>query len=80
MGFLICKPGCDLPVHGIDGGDTGLDHFLGVDARVWVDGLSLDIKEILSQHCRPVIDGLAGSVEHTTEHVLRHWGLENVTW
>ena len=78
--YSTWRLGLAEPVHGIDGGDTGLNHFLGVDAGVRVDGLTLDIKEILSKHRRPVIDGLAGSVEHTAEHVLGHGGLENVTW
>jgi hypothetical protein len=30
----------DKPVHGINGGNTSLNHLLGVDARIWIDGLS----------------------------------------
>lgn len=27
-------------VHAVDGGDAGLDHLLGVDTALWVDGLA----------------------------------------
>jgi len=59
-------------VHGINGGDTSLDHFLRVDTLVWVDRLSRDIEEILSEYAWSLVDRLSGSVENTAEHVLAH--------
>mmetsp|Transcript_8400 Transcript_8400/g.12793 ORF Transcript_8400/g.12793 Transcript_8400/m.12793 type:complete len:334 (+) Transcript_8400:495-1496(+) len=58
--------------HGIDGGDTSLDHLLGVDPLVGVDGLTLDVEELLSQHGRALIDGVSGPVEHATQHLHTH--------
>lgn len=65
-------------VHHIDGRDTGLDHLLGVDTRPGVDGLALDVQEILSQNWGSLVDGLAGTVEHTAQHILRHGRAQNV--
>lgn len=44
---------------------TGLDHFLRVDTGPGVDGLTLDVQEVLSQDGGTFVDGLAGSVEYT---------------
>lgn len=52
-------------VHHVDSGDTGLDHFLRVDTGPGVDGLALDIQEVLSQDWGTLVDGLAGAVEYT---------------
>lgn len=41
-------------IHHVDGGDTGLDHFLWVDTRPGIDGLTLDVQEILSQNWGPL--------------------------
>ena len=40
-------------VHGIDGGDAGLDHLLRVGALCRVDGGPVDVQEGLSQDLRP---------------------------
>jgi hypothetical protein len=41
--------------------------------------LTHDVEEVLGQDLGALVDGLAGTVEHTTEHVLGHRGSENVT-
>lgn len=45
---------------------TSLDHFLWVDTRPGVDGLTLDIQVVLGQDWGTFIDGLSGAVEDTT--------------
>uniref|UniRef100_A0A2M4D215 Putative secreted protein n=1 Tax=Anopheles darlingi TaxID=43151 RepID=A0A2M4D215_ANODA len=52
-------------VHHIDGRDTGLNHFLGVDTGPRVDRLTLDVEEIFCQNWRSLVDGLTGAVEYT---------------
>lgn len=66
-------------VHSVDSGDSSLDHLLWVDTLSWVNWLSLDIKEILSQDIWSLVNWLSRSVEDTSEHVLRDWHLENLS-
>eukprot|EP00050_Salpingoeca_kvevrii_P005899 m.286285 g.286285 ORF g.286285 m.286285 type:complete len:410 (+) comp11542_c0_seq1:188-1417(+) len=66
-------------VHRVNGRDTGLDHLLGVDAAVGVDGLAVDVEEVVSKDTGALVDGLAGAVEDAAKHVLRDRRLENVT-
>ena len=65
--------------HGINGRNTSLDHFFGVDTSTRVDGLTLDVKELLSQNGGSTINGLSGSVEHTAQNILGHGNTENVS-
>lgn len=65
--------------HGVNGRDTGLDHLLRVNASTRVDRLTLDVEELLSQHGGSTINGLSGSVENTTQNILRHGDTENVS-
>jgi len=57
-------------VHGVNGADTGGDHLLGVDTRVWVDGRTVDVEVVLGQDLGALVNGAAGTVEDTTKHVL----------
>lgn len=57
-------------VHGVDGGDTGGDHLLGVHTRVRVDGRTVDVQVVLRQDLGALVDGATGTVEDTTKHVL----------
>ncbi len=66
-------------VHDVDAGDAGLDHLLRIDTRVRVDGLPLDVQEVLGQDGRALVDGLAGTVEDAAQHVLRDRGTKNVS-
>jgi hypothetical protein len=66
-------------IHAINGRDTSLDHLTWVDTRVWVDGLTLNIQEILSKNGGTLIDGLSGAVENTTSHILGNGKSHNVT-
>ena len=65
-------------VHDVDSRDARLDHFLRVDTRVGIDGLTLDIQVILSHDGGPLVNGFSGSVENSAEHVFRNWGSQNV--
>lgn len=65
--------------HGVDGGDTRLDHFLRVHSRAWVDWLTLDIEELLCEHWGSVVDWVTGSIEGSTKHFNAHWHPEYVT-
>mmetsp|Transcript_30950 Transcript_30950/g.71336 ORF Transcript_30950/g.71336 Transcript_30950/m.71336 type:complete len:336 (-) Transcript_30950:51-1058(-) len=66
-------------VHGINGGDSSLDHLLRVGALGRVDGLTSDVVVILCQDIGTLVNGLAGTVENTAKHVLRHRNLERLT-
>jgi len=52
-------------VHAVNGGQTSLNHFLRVDTGERVDGLTLDVQEVLGQDGGTLVDGLTGSVENT---------------
>lgn len=65
-------------VHAVNGRDTGLDHLLGVRAHLRVDGLTVDVKEVLRQHSGALVDGLAGAVEDAAKHVIGDRRGENV--
>jgi hypothetical protein len=59
-------------VHGVDGRDTGGDHFFGVHldslvmryldknthaySRVWVDRTAVDVEVVLCEHLRALVD------------------------
>ena len=81
-------------VHGVDGGDTGGDHFFWVDltvsaivwqagdvaySRVGVDGTAVDIQVVFGQHLGTLIDGSSGTIEDTSQHVLGDAELQAVT-
>jgi hypothetical protein len=57
-------------VHAVNGGDAGLDHLLGVRAHLRVDGLAVDVEEVLRQDGGALVDGLARSVEDAAKHVI----------
>ena len=61
-----------------DGRDSGLHHLLRVDPGVGVDGLALDVEEVLGHDRGPLVDGLAGPVEDAAHHVLGHGRAEDV--
>mmetsp|Transcript_9925 Transcript_9925/g.23506 ORF Transcript_9925/g.23506 Transcript_9925/m.23506 type:complete len:392 (-) Transcript_9925:217-1392(-) len=65
-------------VHDVDGGDTGLDHGLGVVTGGGVDGLSVDVEVGLRHDLGRGIDDLAGSVEGSAKHFLGNSHLQNV--
>jgi hypothetical protein len=81
-------------VHGVDGRDTCGDHLLGVDlitldstssmcqkvsyTRVGVDGATVDVKVVLSEHLGTLVDGLSRSIEDTAQHVLGDTKLQAV--
>jgi len=51
---------------------------LGTYARVRVDGTSVDVKVVFSEHLRALVDGLSRTIEDTTQHVLGHTKLQAV--
>lgn len=65
--------------HRIDGRDTSLDHFSGVLSHVGVNGLTLDIEELLSEHRRTLVDGETGTIEGSTKHLDTHRHAHDIT-
>lgn len=65
--------------HGINGRDTGLDHLLWIDSLIWINGLSLDIEELLGEYWRALIDWRSGTIEHSTKHFNTHGHAEDIT-
>lgn len=65
--------------HCVDGRDTSLDHLLWIDSLKWINWLTLDIKELLCEHRRSLIDWVTGSIEHSSEHFDTHWHSQDVT-
>ena len=65
-------------VHGVNGRNTGLDHFFGVNSRVWIDGLTLNVEVLLGKDLGTLVDSLSGAVKNTTQHVLADRNLEGV--
>ncbi|KAI6761576.1 hypothetical protein HG531_002129 [Fusarium graminearum] len=64
-------------VHGVDGRNTGRDHFLGKPySRVGVDGRTVDVEVVLGQHLRTLINSTTRSIKDTTKHVLGHANLQ----
>ena len=57
-------------VHAVDRRDARLDHLLGVRAHLRVDGLAVDVEEVLGQHRRAFVNRLARAVEDAAKHVL----------
>jgi len=66
-------------VHDINGGDTSLDHFLGVISLERVNRLSLDVEEVLSEYGRSLINWHSGTIELATEHLFGDGHLEDIT-
>mmetsp|Transcript_62503 Transcript_62503/g.167417 ORF Transcript_62503/g.167417 Transcript_62503/m.167417 type:complete len:335 (+) Transcript_62503:537-1541(+) len=66
-------------VHGVQGGDPGLDHLLGVDTRLGVDGGAVDIQVVLGEHRRPLVQGLPRPVEGPADHLVGDGHLEGVS-
>ncbi|KAI0564002.1 hypothetical protein FGB62_31g125 [Gracilaria domingensis] len=64
-------------VHDIDGGDSGLNHLLGVGSGLRVDGGAGNVQVGLRDDGRAVVDGLARSVEDAAEHVPGHGRLHD---
>jgi hypothetical protein len=65
-------------VHDINGGETSLNHLLGILTLVGVNRLTLDIEEILSEHWRSMINGNTRTVELATEHLSRDRHAEHI--
>ena len=57
-------------VQPVDGGDAGLDEFLGVAAGGGVHGQAVDVVPPVGEDLRPAVDGPAQAVEHPAQHVL----------
>jgi len=66
-------------VHDINGGDTSLDHFLGVISLVRVNRLSLDVEEIFGEDWGSMINWDSGTIELATEHLNGDGHLEDIT-
>ena len=65
-------------VHDVNGGDTGLNHGLGVVTGGGVDGLSVDVEVGLGQDLGGGVDNLSGSVEGSAKHFLGNSHLEDI--
>ena len=65
--------------HGVDGGDTGLQHFFGVDSLAWVDGLTLDVQEFFSEDGGSLVDGGSRTVEGPSQHLLGYGHLHGLS-
>lgn len=62
VGESVCREEGDLLSsgdggHAVDGRDAGLQHLLGVDPLAGVDGLSLDVEELLGEDWGTLVDG-----------------------
>lgn len=82
-------------IHGVDGRNTGGDHFFGVHlkasvsschllqmtsySRVWVDRATVDVEVVLSKHLGAFVNGLSRSIKDTTQHVLGNTKLQAVS-
>jgi len=58
--------------------DAGLDHLLGVDARLGVQRGAVDVQELLREHGGALVDGLAGAVEGAAHEVVGDRHLQRV--
>jgi hypothetical protein len=65
-------------VHDVNGRDARLDHLLGVVTARRVDGLALNIQVLLGHDSGGAVDGLAGAVESSAQHLLRDGHLEHI--
>lgn len=45
-------------------------------ARVRVDRAAVDVEVVLCQHLGTLVDSSSGTIEDTTQHVLRHTELQ----
>ena len=68
---------CD-GVHGVNGGDTGRNHLLGVQARVRVDRRAVDVQVVLRKHLGSLVDSSSAAVEDAAQHVLADAQLQAV--
>jgi len=66
-------------VHDIDGGDTSLDHLLRILSLIGVNGLTLDVKEVFSEHSGALINWDTRTVELTTQHLCGDRHTEHIT-
>jgi len=66
-------------VHDIDGGDSSLDHLLGVVTLVRINWLALNVEEIFGEYGRSMINRLTLTVELATKHLSGDGHLEHVT-
>jgi hypothetical protein len=64
--------------HDIDGGDTSANHFSGIDTSTRIDGDTSDITVLFGDDWRATIDRNTGTVEDTTEHILRDTELHDL--
>lgn len=49
-----------------------MDHFLGIDTRIRVDGRSVDVEVVLGKDLGTFVYGFTGSVENSSKHVFGH--------
>lgn len=66
-------------VHAVNCGYSCLDHFLRVDSLEGIDGLSLNIEELLCKHRGTFIDGHTRTVECPPKHLLGDGHLEHLS-
>jgi len=65
-------------VHDVNGGDSGLDHGLGIIAGGGVDGLSVNVQVGLGQYLGTGVNDFTGAVEGSPQHLLGHAHFEDV--
>ena len=56
--------------HAIDSRNTSLNHFLRVNSRVWINWLTIDVLEFLSEHWWTFINRSTRTIEHSSKHFL----------
>jgi len=65
-------------VHCVNGRDTRRNHLFGVDARIRVDGGTVDVEVIFGEHLWALVNGATRTVKDSTQHVFGHAELETV--
>mmetsp|Transcript_28453 Transcript_28453/g.78164 ORF Transcript_28453/g.78164 Transcript_28453/m.78164 type:complete len:354 (-) Transcript_28453:91-1152(-) len=65
-------------VHDINGGNSRLDHGLGVIARTRINGLTIDIQIGFGQDFGSTVNDFSGSVKGSAEHFFRNSHFQNV--
>jgi len=56
--------------HAIDSRNTSLNHFLRINSGVWVDRLTIDVLEFLSEHWWTFINRSTRTIEDSSKHFL----------
>ncbi len=66
-------------VHDVNSRNASLDHLLRVDPGVGIDGLALDVQEVLCHDSGSLVNWFPRSIENSSQHVLRNWCSQDVT-